>query len=481
MREDFLWGGAIAASQTEGAFNVDGKGLSVADVSAYRPEIDVEDYDGQVNITMQDIEEAINEKGVGRYPKRRGIDFYHHYKDDIKLFKEMGFKTFRFSIAWTRIFPNGDEQEPNEKGLQFYDDLIDELIKNDIEPLVTLSHYEMPLHLATHYGGWINREVMHFFVKFSETVMKRYQGKVKYWLTFNEIDSVLRHPFRTAGMIPDGTKEFTGKTFLALHNQFVASAMVTKIAHEIDEDNQVGCMLTKIPFYPLTPNPDDVIKAQHMNRLIHIFTDVQVKGEYPQHAIKMIESFGLPFKLPKEDLEILKNHTVDFISFSYYMSLVTAKEDDGLEITSGNTAKGIKNEYLESTEWGWQIDPQGLRYSLIDLYDRYQKPLFIVENGMGAVDEFKDGTVIDDYRIAYFRAHIKEMMKAIEIDGVDVMGYTSWAPIDLVSVSTSQMSKRYGFIYVDLDDDGNGDMKRYKKKSFHWYKKVIASNGKDLE
>lgn len=481
MNDGFLWGGALAASQVEGAFNKGGKGLSVADVASYKPNVDINDYEQQNKITKEIIQEAIDEKGIGIYPKRRGINFYERYEEDIDLFAEMGFNVLRISIAWTRIFPKGDEVTPNEEGLAFYDKVIDYMISKGIQPLITLSHYEMPLHLVTEYGGWLNRKVIGFFENFATTVFKRYKGKVTMWLTFNEIDSVLRHPFRTAGMIPDNSKSFFGKTFMALHHQFVASSLVTKIAHKIDSNNKIGCMITKLAFYPYSCNPDDILKAQEMNRLNHIFSDVQVFGVYPQHALNFMKNMGMNFEISDEDAKILKENTVDFISFSYYMSLVTAAKEDGLEITSGNTAKGIKNPYLETSEWGWQIDPKGLRYSLIDLYDRYKKPLFIVENGIGAVDTIDEfGQIQDDYRISYFREHIKEMIKAVQIDGVDLMGYTSWAPIDLVSVSTSQMSKRYGFIYVDLDDDGNGTMRRYKKKSFEWYKNVIKSNGELL-
>jgi len=482
LREDFLWGGAIAASQVEGAFNQGGKGLSVADVASYKTNLDVNDYDGHNKITKVLVDEAIAEKGVGIYPKRRGIDFYNRYKEDIALFSEMGFNVLRLSLSWSRVFPKGDELDPNEEGLKYYDNVIDALLERNIQPLVTLSHYEMPLYLVNTYGGWENKKLIGFFKNFATTLFKRYRGKVKLWLTFNEIDSILRHPFRTAGMIPDGSQEFVARTFKALHHQFLAAAIVTKLAHEIDSENKVGCMITKLPFYPHTCDPADVLKAQEMNRLNHIFSDVQVYGEYPIHALAFMKKMGIVLEITEEDQQILSEGQCDFISFSYYMSFVTAANDTGLEITSGNTAKGIKNPHLESSEWGWQIDPKGLKYALIDTYDRYKKPLFVVEAGLGAVDEIgSSGEIIDDYRIDFLREHIKEMVVAVEECGVDLMGFTAWAPIDLVSVSTSQMSKRYGFIYVDLDDDGNGTMERSRKKSFNWYKQVIQSNGKKLD
>ena len=481
LDKNFLWGGAIAASQVEGAFDQGGKGLSVADVTSYKANLDVQDFDGHNKITKESIAAAIEEKGIGIYPKRRGIDFYHRYEEDIALFGEMGFNVLRLSLSWSRVFPKGDELEPNEEGLVYYDKVIDALLAQGIQPLVTLSHYEMPLYLVDAYGGWENRKLIDLFENFARTLFERYKGKVKLWLTFNEIDSILRHPFRTAGMIPEKTKDFTARTFKALHHQFLAAARVTKLAHEIDPENKVGCMITKLPFYPYTCKPGDVLKAQEMNRLNHIFSDVQVYGKYPVHALGFMKKMGFNLEITEEDKKILSEGPCDFISFSYYMSFVTAEDDRGLEITSGNTAKGIKNPHLETSDWGWQIDPQGLKYALIDTYDRYQKPLFVVEAGIGAVDVVEEnGEINDDYRIDFLREHIREMVSAVEEHGVELMGFTAWGPIDLVSVSTSQMSKRYGFIYVDLDDDGNGTMARSRKKSFYWYKDVIASNGHDL-
>lgn len=479
FRKDFLWGGAVAANQVEGAWNEDGKGMSVADVAMYKPNVDVKDYKKNVAIDSDAIKRAIEDKTTKNYPKRRGIDGYHHYKEDIKLFAELGFKTLRFSIAWTRLYPTGEEDVPNQKGIEYYQNVIKELRKYNIEPLITLSHYEMPLHLATKYNGWTDKKVIKYFVKFAKTCFENFSD-VKYWLTFNEIDSVTRHPFTSAGLIPDKSTNLLQDEYQALHNQFVASAIVTKMAHKLIPGSQVGCMLTKTTTYPATAKPEDVLAAENKNIMNYYPADVQAKGEYPKLILHYFKENNIHIDMTEEEKELLKENTVDFISFSYYMSMLAAGDESNLEMTAGNTVMGGKNPYLETTPWGWTIDPMGLRISLIQLYDRYQKPLFVVENGMGTNDTLNsDGSIHDNYRIKYFRDHITQMKKAVDA-GVDLLGYTSWAPIDLVSASTSQMSKRYGFIYVDLDDEGNGSGKRYKKDSFAWYQNVIATNGEDL-
>lgn len=482
FQENFLWGGAVAANQVEGAWNVDGKGMSVADVAMFKAHLDVKDYAGHVSITSEKIEKAMMDTDARSYPKRRGIEFYHHYKEDLALFEEMGFKALRVSIAWSRIFPNGEETTPNEKGLQFYEDLFTEMRRLEIEPIVTLSHYEMPLALSVKYNGWADRKVVDLFVEYSRVCFTRYKGLVKYWLTFNEIDSILRHPFTTAGIIPDRCPE--GKeeevVYQALHHQFVASAMVTADCHRIIPGSQVGCMLTKLTTYPNTCSPEDVELTLKKNLQNYFYSDVQVFGEYPRLVKNMLERKKIRIDMAPGDEEVLRNHPVDYVSFSYYMSL-TESAKEGLEKAAGNTIMGVKNPYLPSTDWGWQIDPKGLKISLIELYDRYKKPLIIVENGMGAVDKVEsDGSIHDDYRIQYFRDHLRQMKEAVE-EGVELFGYTSWAPIDLISAGTSQMSKRYGFIYVDQDDEGNGTLERSRKDSFYWYKDVIASNGKSLD
>lgn len=464
--KDFLWGGATAANQCEGAWNEDGKGASIQD---YMPH-------GITQGPSQTIEES--------NLKLKGIDLYHHYKEDIALFAQMGFKVYRMSIAWSRIFPNGDDACPNEKGLQFYDDVFDECRKYGIEPLVTLSHYETPYHLAKEYDGWKNRKLIGFFEKYVRTVFMRYKGKVKYWITFNEINSLWHFPLMGAGILTPREKLTPQDLYQAAHHELVASALAVKIGHEIDPNNKIGCMVLGLTSYPRTCNPDDVIATMEESKKGYFFTDVHMRGYYPSYAKKMMEKQGVVLHVEDGDLEILKN-TCDFLSFSYYMSKCIAANPKEYEQGKGNLTTGVKNPYLKESQWGWQIDPQGLRYILNAYYDRYQKPLFIVENGLGAKDvllsESKDGYwVEDDYRIQYMNDHLAQVSKAIMEDGVDVMGYTSWGCIDLISASTAEMKKRYGFIYVDRNNDGTGSMKRYKKKSFYWYKKVIETNGKNI-
>ncbi|MDK2780322.1 MAG: 6-phospho-beta-glucosidase [Trichococcus sp.] len=461
----FLWGGATAANQYEGAYNVDGKGLSVQDV------------------TPQGGFGPITDGPTPDNMKLEGIDFYHRYKEDIALFAEMGFKTYRTSIAWTRIFPNGDEAEPNEAGLQFYDDLFDELAKYGIEPLITLSHYETPLHLSREYDGWVNRKMIGFYENYVRTVFTRYKDKVKYWLTFNEINSIIHAPFMSGGIATAPEKLSKKDLYQAVHHELVASALATKIGHEINPDFQIGCMVLAMPTYPLTAHPDDVIAAMEAERQNYFFSDVHVRGAYPGYMKRYFRENGIELDITPEDEEILKN-TVDFISFSYYMSSTQTADESKKVKGTGNILGGVMNPYLEASEWGWQIDPKGLRIVLNDFWDRYQKPLFIVENGLGAVDELVTGedgqpTVNDDYRINYLNDHLVQVAEAIA-DGVDLMGYTTWGCIDLVSASTAELKKRYGFIYVDRHDDGSGTLNRYKKKSFNWYKEVIATNGASL-
>ncbi|KRN49806.1 6-phospho-beta-glucosidase [Kandleria vitulina DSM 20405] len=484
--EHFLWGGATAANQFEGGWKEGGKGPSVSDVAKFtdpKEMKDLLDVHGLCDITDEQIKEALETNDEVFYPKRHGIDFYHHYKEDIALLAGMGFKVYRMSIAWSRIFPKGDEEVPNEEGLAFYDRVFDECLKYNMQPLVTMSHYEPPLYLATEYNGWYNRKTIDFFVRYVDVITKRYKDKVKYWLTFNEIDSIIRHPFMTGGLIESRFKkeQFEEVEYQAMHHQFVASALAVKITHENIPDAKVGCMLTKLTYYPYSCRPEDVLKERETMRQIYCYSDTQVYGEYPRYLLNMYKNKGFYIKMSEEDLRIMKDYPVDFISFSYYSSSCVAENEAGLTMTSGNTQTAIKNPYIPSSDWGWQIDPIGLRISLIDLYDRYRKPLFIVENGLGARDQIEeDGSINDDYRIDYLKKHMIQMYHAIKDDGVELMGYTTWAPIDLVSNSTNQMSKRYGFIYVDVDDYNRGSYKRIKKKSYDWYKKVIETNGESL-
>lgn len=471
MKEGFLWGGATAANQFEGAWQEGGKGPSTADMMT-----------GGTHTTPRRITPELEEGTY--YPSHEAIDFYHHYKEDIKMFGDMGFKVFRMSISWTRIFPNGDELEPNEEGLKFYDDVFDELKKNNIEPLVTISHYEMPFGLTKKYNGWAGREVIDCYVRYCEAIFKRYKNKVKYWLTFNEINclTISFGAFMAGGILADKCENEEETRFQALHHQFVASAKAVKLGHEINPDFKIGCMIAYMASYAKTCNPKDVLLEQehdHMHNML--CSDVQVRGYYPGFALRYFKDHGLNIKMEKDDKEVLKNGCVDFYSFSYYMTSVvsSAKEDEA--DAAGNLLGGVKNPYLKASDWGWQIDPEGLRWSLNRIYDTYRIPVMVVENGLGAVDVVnEDGTVNDDYRIEYLRDHIVQMEEAVK-DGVDLMGYTMWGCIDLVSASTGEMKKRYGFIYVDKDNDGKGTMKRFPKKSFNWYKKVIETNGDNLE
>ena len=416
------------------------------------------------------------------YPAKESIDMYHRYKENTALFGEMGFKTYRLSIAWSRIFPKGDEAEPNEVGLAFYEDLFKECHKHGIEPLVTITHFDCPMHLITEYGGWRNRKILGFYENLCRTLFTRYKGLVKYWLTFNEINMILHAPFMGAGIcFEEGENEEQVK-YQAAHQDLVASAMATKLAHEIDPENKVGCMLAAGQYYPNTAHPRDYWAAMQEDRSNYFFIDVQDRGEYPNYAKKQWERDGIKLEMTEEDLELLKEHTVDFIFFSYYSSRVASGDPEVNEKTAGNIFAPIKNPYLESSEWDWQIDPLGLRITLNAIWDRYQKPMFIVENGIGAVDTpDENGYVEDDYRIDYLAAHINTMRDAINEDGVELWGYTTWGCIDLVSAGTGEMKKRYGFIYIDRDNDGKGSLKSSKKKSFNWYKEVIASNGASVE
>lgn len=479
--EGFLWGGATAANQIEGGWNEGGKGWQVSDVMREHFDVDVRDYATNVGMTTADIGEGLaHPEDEVHYPKRHGSDFYHRYKEDIALLAEMGFKTFRMSIAWSRIFPHADDVEPNEEGLAFYDAVFDELLAHGIEPLVTMSHYEPPLDLVLRYDGWASREVIDLFCRYVDVITKRYAGKVKYWLTFNEIDSIIRHPYTSGALVEDRFpgRNFEAVIYQAMHHQFVASALATKICHENIPGSQVGCMLTKLTYYPYTCKPEDVLAAQQRMRATYAFSDTQVFGEYPSYLLAEYRNKGIEIAMEPGDLEAMRAYPVDFISFSYYMSSCEAADTTGLPVTAGNTVLGVTNPYLPTSDWGWQTDPTGLRISLVDLYDRYRKPLFVVENGLGAHDTLEaDGTVHDPYRIAYLRDHMRAMWDAIELDGVELWGYTSWACIDLVSESTKQMSKRYGYIYVDADDYGRGTYDRYRKDSFFWYREVIARNG----
>lgn len=456
--QDFLWGGAIAANQTEGSFLQDGKGLSTSDLLPN-------------GILSQ--HQAPDNKTPGI--KDLAIDFYNRYPEDIALFKEMGFTCLRLSIAWTRIFPNGDETQPNEAGLEYYDRLFDELAKHNINPFVTLSHYEMPVALVENYGGWSNRQLIHFFERYAKTVFERYKNKVKLWLTFNEINMSLHAPYTGVGL-PETADEQS--IYQAIHYQLLASAKAVNLCKAIIPDAKIGNMLLGAINYPFTCNPDDVIAAMQENNKWLFFGDVQTRGKYPGYMLRYFRDNNIKLDIEDGDLTLLASASIDFISFSYYASGCASADPKQKEV--GNIIDSVPNPYLEKSQWGWLIDPKGLRILLNFLYDRYQKPLFIVENGLGARDEIEtNGEIIDDYRIQYLNDHLVQAKEAI-LDGVELMGFTSWGPIDLVSNSTAEMSKRYGFIYVDRNDDGSGTLTRQRKKSFYWYQEVIKTQGHSL-
>ena len=472
LNKDFLWGGALAAHQFEGGALDTTKGLSVADVMTA----------GAHGVPREITDGVIEGK---YYPNHIGIDFYHHYKEDIAMFADMGFKCFRTSIAWTRIFPLGDEEEPDEEGLQFYDDVFDELLKYGIEPVITLSHFEMPYHLVEKYGGWRNRKLIDFFVKFAVTCFERYKDKVKYWMTFNEINNQADIGdgfmlYANSGVVVKPEENVEELMYQASHYELVASAEAIKAGHKINPEFQIGCMIAMCPIYPATCRPEDILQAEKAMQKRYYYADVHVKGEYPVNILKYWERKDLKIDVTEEDLSVLKQGCVDYIGFSYYMSFCTKAEPDNPEYDYRGEKDRIKNQYVKTSEWGWQIDPKGLRWSLNAIYDRYGIPVMIVENGLGARDvKAKDGKIHDSYRIEYLREHIIEMEKAIE-QGVDLIGYTPWGCIDLVSASTGEMAKRYGMIYVNKYDDGTGDFSRERKDSFFWYQRVISSNGEDL-
>ena len=473
LPKNFLWGGATAANQCEGGYLEGGKGPGTVDVIPW----------GEARrAVMMGTKDYRTLPADAYYPSREAIDMYHHWKEDIALMAEMGFRCYRFSFSWSRIFPTGEEEEPNEEGLRFYEDMIDEMLAQGIQPVVTICHFDVPLHLEQKYGSWRSRKLIDAYLRYCEAIFRRFREKVTYWMTFNEINMLMHLPFMGAGIsIREGEDELQIK-YQAAHNELVASALATRLAHEINPDFQIGCMLAAGQFYPYSCNPEDVWDALKKNQNNYFFIDVQSRGAYPPYAKRFLKRKGIALEMGPEDEQILKENTVDFIAFSYYASRLTSADPNVGTSTGGNVIKSLRNPHLKVSEWGWQIDPLGLRITMISLYDRYQKQLFIVENGLGASDRVEaDGTVQDDYRIAYLEAHIREMMKAVEEDGVELIGYTPWGWIDLVSASTGEMKKRYGFVYVDKDNAGNGTLKRSRKKSFWWYQKVIATNGECLK
>lgn len=474
--DNFLWGGAIAANQAEGAWNEGGKGLSVPDVDWHNPHLvrgGKRDADSEMTSTRLNELLAIEEDW--QFPKRSGIDFYHTYKDDLGLMKQLGLKAFRTSINWARIYPNGDDEQPNEEGLQFYDDLIDEIVANGMEPIITLFHYELPLKLVTEYGGWRDKRLIEFYARFARTCFERYRGKVKYWILINQINLIYVESFNSLGILCDQVDNLEEAKYQAIHNQFVACSLATKVGREMDPEFKLGMMISDHNCYPETASPEDVFSTLQKNQMSQFFYgDVRIRGQYPGYALRYFEDHQLNIEMTEEELDLIHSYTADYMAFSYYYSRMNSAVHNTADLNDIS-----RNPLLPASIWGWCVDPLGLRNSLNVYYDRYQLPLMIAENGLGALDELKAGTVEDDYRIDYLRAHLKAIKEAIR-DGVDVFAYCAWGPIDIVSCTTNEMSKRYGFVYVDLNDDGTGSRKRFKKKSFDWYKRVIETNGADL-
>lgn len=470
--KDFLWGGATAANQCEGGISAGGRGLANVDVC---PSGD------DRNAVITGHKKMYGMDKAHTYPAAEAIDMYHHFREDIRLFGEMGFKVYRLSIAWTRIFPKGDEKEPNEEGIRFYQEIFEECRKYGIQPLVTISHFDCPMGLIEKCGGWRSREMTGYYLRLCRVLFTRFKEYVTYWLTFNEINMILHAPFMGAGIcFEEGENEEQVK-YQAAHHELLASALAVKLAHEINPENKVGCMFAAGSAYPYSCRPEDVWQALLTDQENYFFVDVQARGYYPAYAVKRLKKKGIFPVMEQKDEAVLRQHTVDFISFSYYNSRCIAAPDTEQQLAEGNLFRSAKNPYLKFSEWGWPIDPLGLRITLNQVYDRYQKPLFIVENGLGARDvPDEKGYVEDDYRIAYLREHIRAMKAAVEEDGVELIGYTSWAPVDLISASSGEMKKRYGYIYVDKQDDGSGTQKRTRKKSFYWYQRVIETNGEKL-
>ena len=464
--DGFLWGGAIAANQAEGAYLEDGKGLDCADVTVCGP----------TRYTDSDLEIDPDKF----YPSHVAIDFYHRYKEDIALFAEMGFKVFRTSINWSRLYPTGEETEPNPAGIQFYHDLFDECHKYGIEPLVTMSHYESPLALTKKYNAWMDRRLIELFERFARTCFTEYGSKVKYWLTFNEINNIMKAPFLAAGIDTRTMGEnWESQIYQAMHHIFVANARTVQLARELMPENKIGIMLSLSNVYPGTCKPEDVFATYNVRRRSLLFSDVMLRGTYPGYFWKMLRDANVTLKMEPGDLELIKRYTNDYLGFSYYRTNAFSVGDPMVFSTGGGF--GHDNPYLERSSWGWAIDPLGLRYTCNELWDRYQKPLFIVENGLGMADEVEpDGSIHDVERMKYLRDHVLAIADAID-DGCEIWGYTWWGPIDIVSAGTGEMKKRYGFIYVDRDNEGNGTMERSKKDSFTYYQKIIATNGEDVE
>ncbi|HDR7687830.1 glycoside hydrolase family 1 protein [Bacillus toyonensis] len=455
FKKDFLWGASTSAYQVEGAYNEDGKGLSVQDVKV--------------------IPEGTSDFKVCS-------DHYHHFKEDVKLFAELGLNVYRFSIAWTRILPNGTG-EVNEKGITFYSNLIDELLKHDIVPLITMYHFDLPYELEKK-GGWSNRDTIDAFAQYCEILFERFGDRVKNWLTINEQNMMILHG-QAIGTSILSQKELYQQN----HHMLLAEAKVTNLCHKMIPDAKIGPAPNISYVYPKTCKPNDIIAAQNCNAIRNwLYLDMAVYGRYNNIAWNFMKSKNIEPVILEGDMEILASSKPDYIAFNYYSSITVSEYDENfviddagdqqIEVGEEGFFMGDDNEFLELTDFGWEIDPIGFRVTLREVNDRYHLPIIITENGIGAYDKVdEDGTVQDHYRIDYLKKHIEQMELAIA-DGVDVIGYCPWAAIDLISTHQG-FRKRYGFIYINRDEDDLKDLKRIKKQSFYWYKEVISSNGKE--
>ncbi|NFA42381.1 glycoside hydrolase family 1 protein [Clostridium botulinum] len=460
--ENFLWGGSTSAYQVEGAWNEDGKGLSVIDMCDH-PE--------------------------GTADFKIASDHYHRFKEDVKLFSEMGLKAYRFSIAWTRIIPQGTG-EVNEKGIKFYNDLIDELNKYNIEPIVTMFHFDLPYTLEEK-GGWSNRDTIDAFSKYAKVLFERFGSKVKYWLTINEQNTMILHPGAIG--IPKGGKLPSKKElYQQNHHMLLAQAKVMNLCHEMCPNGKIGPALNTTAMYGETCNPLDAIAAHNWETIrCWSFLDMAVRGKYNKLAWSYLMDRGLEPIIEDGDMDIMKNAKPDFIAINYYSTAtIAASKGDASDISARagdqqimlgeqGVYRAAENPYVDKTKYGWVVDPIGLRMTLRKVSERYDLPILITENGIGAPDKLeKNETINDDYRIDYIRKHLEQLKLAIN-DGVEVMGYCPWSAIDVVSTHQGY-GKRYGFIYVNRDEFDLKDLRRIKKKSFNWYKNVINTNGEEL-
>lgn len=468
----FMFGGAIAANQAEGAYDKDGKGLSTADIQPYLPGVPKTDLHFN-NMDSKTLNEYIN--GNFYYPKRTGVHFYERYREYIDALAKMHCQTLRLSIAWTRIFPNGDENEPNEQGLKFYDDLFNYMHQKDIEPIVTINHYELPLNLVQEYGGWYNRKLIKLFVNYSKVILNRYHKQVKYWIVINQINLIHFEAFASLGILMDKVENYQQAKYQAIHHEFVASAMVTEFAHRLDPNLKMGVMLADSITDPMTASPEDTLLTFKKNRLQYYFGDVPIRGKYPKFILNYFEANNIKLDIKESDLEVIKNNPSDFLCISYYYSNAVDSTKDTMD-----PEKVEKNPYTKANEWGWGINPTNLYVRISAYWDRYHLPMMIGENGFGFNDVLtNDKKVHDSYRIDYTAKHLMALLKAID-DGADVFAYCSWAPFDIISAGTAEMTKRYGFIFVDYDDYGKGSGDLIPKDSFYWYQKVIDTRGSVL-